>query len=92
MATRKGKLGAELWGNFYRLDSDKYTEETFREKLASVGVQTTLEAANGTTISKDLLFVRIHDASVEFQDEQYGTTWGHFLTSADDYGADRLRL
>ena len=41
MATRKGKLGAELWGNFYRLDSDKYTEETFREELASVGVNLT---------------------------------------------------
>ena len=27
---------------------------------------------------------------VEFEDEQYGTTWGHFLASADDYGADRL--
>ena len=41
MATRKGKLGTEFWGNFYRLDSDKYTEETFREELASVGVNLT---------------------------------------------------
>lgn len=26
--------------------------------------------------------------SVEFEDEQFGTTWGHFLASgsADDYG------
>ena len=34
------------------------------------------------------------NVSVEFEDEQYGTTWGHFLASADlqtdDYGADRL--
>ena len=30
------------------------------------------------------------NVSVEFEDEQFGTTWGHFLASADDYGADRL--
>ena len=30
------------------------------------------------------------NVSVEFEDEQFGTTWGHFLTSADGHGADRL--
>ena len=30
------------------------------------------------------------NVSVEFEDEQFGTTWGHFLASTDDYGADRL--
>ena len=35
MAARKSKLGPEFWGNFYRLDTDKYTEEKFREELAS---------------------------------------------------------
>ena len=30
------------------------------------------------------------NVSVEFIDENYGTTWGHFLASADDYGADKL--
>ena len=27
---------------------------------------------------------------MEFEEEECGTTWGHFLASADDYGADRL--
>ena len=30
------------------------------------------------------------NVSVEFVDEEYGTTWGHFLASADDYGANKL--
>ena len=51
MAARKSKLGADFWGNFYRLDTDKHAEEIFRNELACVGVQTVLEAPNGTTIS-----------------------------------------
>ena len=27
--------------------------------------------------------------TAEFTDKEYGTTWGHWLTSADTYGADR---
>ena len=30
------------------------------------------------------------NVSVEFVDDKYGTTWGHFLASAEDYGADKL--
>ena len=26
------------------------------------------------------------NVSVEFVDDEYGKTWGHFLASADDYG------
>ena len=33
MAARKSKLGPDFWGNFYRLDTDKYTEQAFREEL-----------------------------------------------------------
>ena len=40
MAARKSKLGPEFWGNFYRLDTDKQTEENFQAELKSVGVQT----------------------------------------------------
>ena len=38
----------------------------------------------------------LHDAVAkvvpvhEFVDDKYGTTWGHFLASAEDYGADKL--
>ena len=30
------------------------------------------------------------NVSVEFVEDKYGTTWGHFLASAEDYGADKL--
>ena len=44
MAARKSKLGPEFWVCFYRLDTDKYTEESFRAELENIGVQIQLEA------------------------------------------------
>ena len=37
MAARKSKLGPDFWGNFYRLDTDKYTEKFRAEWPPSVG-------------------------------------------------------
>ena len=49
MAARKTTLGDAFWGQFYRLDNDKYTEEKFRELVAALGLQTKLEV-DGRTV------------------------------------------
>ena len=51
---KQGKLGADFWANFYRLDIDTYTEKAFRDEVATLGIQTKLQEGDSTITLKEL--------------------------------------
>ena len=44
----KSSLGPDIWGQWYRVDKDKRTEQVMRDEVAKLGLQTELESQDST--------------------------------------------
>ena len=44
----KSSLGPGIWGQWYRVDKDKRTEQVMRDEVAKLGLQTELESQDST--------------------------------------------